>query len=91
MESRELTPGCLVRLPSAWGRYSAILHKKSDDYTLAYGPVYIYGTDILIYIRKAKTYLDFSSEQVDIVFCIKTQRFLEVSCGVFEPLEEDQE
>ena len=90
MESRELTPGCLVRLPSRWDRYSALRLLK-PGIGFSYESVYVYNTDILIYIRKAKTYLDFSSEQVDVVFCLKTQRLLEVSRGVFEPLEENEE
>jgi hypothetical protein len=85
-ESKQLTPGCLVRLKSGWGQYKAVYRKNFN-----YDRAYIYSTDILIYIKRDKSCFSFSSEQVDVFFCLRSQKFIEASRGVFEPLDEEEE
>lgn len=87
-KSKQLTPGCLAKLPDAWDQYAALVHKKSSYE--AQEAEYVYRTDVLIYIDTKETLLEFGYGQVDVLFCLRTNKHLETGCGVFEPLEEEK-
>lgn len=53
------------------GQYSAVYRKSFN-----YDRVYIYSTDILIYIKKDKSCFSFSSEQVDVFSALEAKSLL---------------